>query len=101
VIAAPSSDPLRVEALAVETPDGARHLLVANVAPEVGSVVLTGLPDGPVRVRTLDASTGSAAMSDPAGYRSMGEAATVSDGRLRLELGPYAVVRVDVSAASR
>jgi hypothetical protein len=101
VVAAPSSEPLRVEALAVETPDRARHLLVASVAPEAAFVVVTGLPNGPVRVRTLDASTGSAAMSDPAGLRATGEAATVSGGRLRLQLGPYGLVRVDVPAASR
>jgi len=99
-VTAPSSEPLRVEGLAVETPDGARHVLVASVAPEAGSVMLTGLPDGPVRVRTLDTSTGPAAMSDPAGFRASGETATVARGRLRLVLGPYAVVRVDLPAGA-
>ena len=101
VVAAPSTEPLRVEALAVETADGARHVLLASVAPEFVDVVVSGLPDGPVRVRTLDASTASAAMSDPAGYRATGEAATVSEGSLTLRLGPYAVARVDVPAGSR
>jgi hypothetical protein len=101
VVAAPSSEPLRVEALAVETAAGARHVLVANVAPEAASVVVTGLPNGSVHVRTLDGSTGAAAMSDPVGFRVAGEAATVSGGRLRLQLGPYAVVRMDVPATSR
>jgi hypothetical protein len=101
VIAAPSSEPLRIEALAVETPDGARHLLVANVAPEAGSVTLSGLPDGPVRIRTLNAATGSTAMADPIAFRATGESATVADGRLRLELGPYAVIRLDVPAPAR
>ncbi|HYN68600.1 MAG TPA: hypothetical protein VEX41_00120, partial [Candidatus Eisenbacteria bacterium] len=63
VVAAPSSEPLKVEALAVETPDGARHVLVANVAPEAMDVVVMGLADGPVRVRKLDATTGATAMS--------------------------------------
>lgn len=98
VVPAPSSEPLRVEALAVETADDSRHLLVASVAPESVDVVVSELPDGPVRVRRLDASTCSAAMVDPAGFRVTGEAATVSGGRLRLHLGPYAVVRVDVPA---
>jgi len=99
VVPAPSSDPLQVEAVAVETPDGARHILVGSVAPRAGSAVLAGLPDGPVRVRTLDASTGPGATSDPAGFRASRETATVSGGRLGLQLGPYAVVRVDVPAA--
>jgi hypothetical protein len=40
-------------------------------------------------------------MSDPASFRATRAAATVADGRLRLELGPYAVVRVDVPPAGR
>jgi hypothetical protein len=100
VVAAPSTEPLRVEALAVETADGARHLLVASVAPEAVEVELTGLPDGPASLRRLDLTNGRDAMSDPAAFRAGGETATVSGGRLRLSLGAYAVARIDLARPS-
>jgi hypothetical protein len=101
VVSAPSSEPLRAEALAVETPDGARHLIVASVAPEARSVVVSGLADGPARVRTIDVSSVRAAMSDPVAFRAGHQERAVENGRLELELGPYAVVRVDVPGAAR
>lgn len=95
VVATSSTDPLRAVALAVSTPDDGRHVLVANVAPSRVRVVLEGLPDGLVRRRDLDAASADLAATDPATFRAGGADATVLDGRLVLDLGPYAIARID------
>jgi D-apionolactonase len=96
VLGAASSDPIRVEALAVETPDGARHLLVACLVPDSVDVKLTGLPDGMARIRALDLRSGLTAMRDPAGFRASGDPVEIERGQLAVTLGPYSVVRVDI-----
>jgi D-apionolactonase len=92
-----SSDPLRAVALAVETPDGGRHVLVANVTRLGQRVVVEGLPDGTVRRRDLDAGAAELAATDPATFRASGADTTVAGGRIVLELAPYAVARLDPS----
>ena len=90
-----SSDPLRADALAIETPDGARHVLVACLAPESVNVTLSGLRDGMAHVRVLDLGTGLLAMRDPDAFRASGDPIEISGGRVRVTLGAYAVARVD------
>jgi hypothetical protein len=98
VIPATSSDQLRAVALAVATPDGQRHVLVANVAASPVRVSLEGLPDGPVRRRDLDADAAEVAAADPALFRAGGMDAAVSGGRVVLDLAPYAIARIDLPA---
>ncbi len=94
-----SSDPLRVVSLAVDA-GGQRHLLVANVTPAPLRVVLAGLDGADVaQVRVLDEAACASALHDPAGWRDTpGSAADVLDGRLSLQLSPFAVARVDARA---
>ncbi len=95
MVGATSSDPLRTAALAIETPDGVRHLLVACLVPESVSAVVAGLRDGATRVRLLDIETGLGAMRDPEAFRASGDSAEVRDGRVAVTLGAYAVARID------
>ncbi len=91
-----SSDALRVVALAIDA-GGQRHALVANVTPEPQRAVLAGLEGAAVaRVRLLDEAACASALPDPAGWRATpGAAVDVEGGRLSLDLGPFAVARVD------
>jgi replication-associated recombination protein RarA len=68
---------------------------VANLTPAPQRVVVTGLDDGPVSRRTLDVASADQAMADPEAFRVAREAAAVTEGRLTLDLAPYAVARLD------
>jgi hypothetical protein len=94
-IRATSSDSLRAEALVIETPNGRRHALVACLVPEPITVTVAGLPDGPARVRVLDAAAAPGAMREPDAFRRSGVTIAVVKGHLVLELGAYAVARID------
>ena len=95
VVRATSSDPLRVEALAIEAPDGGRHVLVACLVPESINITLGGLRDGMARIRMLDLETGPQAMRDPEAFRASGEPIEIRTGRASVALGAYAVARID------
>ncbi len=95
LLRADSSDPLRVEALVVATPDGRRHALIGCLVPASIQVMLQGLPDGPARVRVLDATTARQAIRDPDRFRASGDVILVSNGRITLQLGAYGVARID------
>lgn len=97
VLAAPSSRPLVVEALAVEDSAG-RHVLVANLTPADQPVVLTGLRGANARIRALELASVRQAMTDPASFRAETMTAPISGGSLELDLGPYALIRVDSDA---
>ena len=94
VLAAPSSRPLAVEALAVDDAAG-RHLLVANLVRTPGRVVITGLAGASARVRILDPGSVDFASAAPAAFRASGAPMPIHGGRLELAMGPYAVARVD------
>jgi hypothetical protein len=91
-----SSDPLRVEGLAIVS-GALTRLLVANVTHSKQTVELP-VAARSARVRVLDVSTVQAAMIDPESYRAR-EGAThpIAAGRLRLELSPFASVCVDLA----
>ena len=97
VLAAPSTDPLTVEGLAVEDSTGT-HFLVANLTPASRRVAVAGLAGRMASVRMLDASTAALATADPVAFRGRSSSAGIVDGRLELELDAYAVARVDVKA---
>lgn len=89
------SDPLRAVALALTTGDDL-HLLVANVTAEAQRIRIEGLGGDAAMVRVLDEASAAWALADPAAFRSWaGGGQPVRDSTLWLELGPYAVARVD------
>lgn len=94
IVAAPSSDPLAVEALAIAEGD-ALHLLVANLTPREQQARVTPMSSGEVRLRRLNAETAPTAMADPRAFRASATAETVSDNALDLTLAPFEVVRID------
>lgn len=95
VLNAHSSERSVVDGLAVRA-HGRTRLLLANLTAEPHEAVIAGL-DGPVTHRSLDERTRAFATSDPVEARherSRGVPGT--DGRLKMELGPYAVVCMDI-----
>ena len=89
-----SSDPLRVEALALTTGRLTRVLIV-NLTAQPRRVILP-TPSAAVRVRLLDETNALDAMTAPDDYRSRSEVVQpVFDGRVTLDLQPCAVARVD------
>jgi hypothetical protein len=95
VIPTTASHPLQVEGLALRQ-GGRTRVLLANLGPETRRVTLE-LPAGEARVRTLDERSAEEAMRTPEKFRAReGEKVAAKEGRLELELLPYAVARVDV-----
>jgi hypothetical protein len=99
VLGALSSDPLRAAALAIQTPDGERHALIACLVPEPNKLSVAGLPGGIVRIRMLDVETAVAAMRNPEVFRTSSHEIPVTNGRVALDLGAYAVARIDAAQA--
>jgi hypothetical protein len=89
-----STDNDAITALALRTTEGT-HVLVANLSPRPASVQVGPLDTTEVRIRRLDEDTASQAMTDPQRFRESNESRSVSEGRLTLELSPYAMIRVD------
>ncbi len=94
LLAARSSQPLDVEAVAVRTDAGA-HVLVANLTAEARRCRVEGLEGDRVRLRTLDEETMAQACDDPEGFRVFRQERHAPGGRLDLHLLPYSVVRID------
>jgi hypothetical protein len=91
-----SSDPLAVEALAVAGPEP--HVLVANLTPQAQQCVIAPVGGDSAAIRSLDEETAAEALAEPDAFRRRADAVQVRNGELRLELVPFAVVRVDVGA---
>jgi hypothetical protein len=94
VLASDSSQPLVFNGLALR--EGSRYrVLVANHTVEPQAVTIIGL-DGRWSLKALDETTADSALSDPEGYRdSAGQVVEAEDGRLVIELRPYAIARLD------
>lgn len=95
IVPTTSSQPLAADALVVRTADGTIHALVANLRPTSTRLEVHGLPSGPARRRVLDVEAMPAATQAPATFRAATHEVSVVDGRLALDLGPYAIARVD------
>jgi D-apionolactonase len=96
VIAATSNQPLQVEALALRA-DGAKRVLVANLADEPVSVSVIGLGNS-ARIRLLDETTFFRATEDPEAFRAdPGETRATDGGRLNLALRPFAYARIETA----
>jgi hypothetical protein len=95
LVRARSSHPLYVDALVARDERGT-HVLVANMTPVPRRVRLMGVADeGAVRVRTLDDRSASEAMEQPEAFRARWDGLQVAGGAIELELGPFAVSRLD------
>jgi hypothetical protein len=89
-----SSDPLRVEALAV-----GKCLLIANLSREQQAVKVA-TPAKSASLRVLDDSMFEPAQTEPEAYRAAtSRRAKISDELLRLTLEPYSIARVDFSSS--
>jgi hypothetical protein len=94
LVEATASEPLLVDGLALRT-NGTTHVLLANLTPRPQATTVGPFQAGKVRVRELNDETAPQAMSDPERFHASGTVTSVRDGRLSLELPPYAVVRLD------
>ncbi len=75
---------------------GKAALLVANLLPTLNKIAISA-EDLDLQLRVLDQKSYMRAVTDPEGYReSEWRRLAKWDGRFELELGPYAVARMDV-----
>jgi hypothetical protein len=96
VIPTISSEPLRLDGLALRKGDRTR-VMVANLTPDHLQITLHNL-DARVRLRHLDERNADEAMRRPERYRAQeDEPVSTRDGSLELDLLPFALVRVDSS----
>ena len=94
VLATKSSAPLVVDGIALRK-NGALRVILASFSAQPQRVVVRGVY-GPFTAHSLDETNAERAMRDPEGYRAEAGAPVQAgaDG-LRLELRPFAVVRID------
>jgi D-apionolactonase len=89
-----ATEPLLVDGLAVKS-NGTTHVLVANLTPRPQAATVGPFQARSVRVRQLNEDVAPEAMSDPERFRASGTLMPLGDGRLSLELPPYAIARLD------
>lgn len=95
IIACSSTDPLRVQGLALQA-DGRLHLLLTNLTAEAQTCVVAPLNGTRVATRTLDADTAPQAMAQPDEFRSRRDWVPIASSTLTLDLAPYSVTRIDL-----
>lgn len=89
-----SSRPLQVDGFAV-TREGKLRIVAANLTNATQRVKLDGVPAS-VALKRLDETNVERAMRAPEEFRlAPGDAVSVVDGELELELPPYGIVRID------
>jgi D-apionolactonase len=94
VLPSTSSDPLRVEGLALQQGNRVRVIL-ANMTAEPQEVTLPD-PGAPFRARVLDETNAEEAMGAAEEWRAQpGGVLSPAEGQVRLALRPYAVARLD------
>jgi D-apionolactonase len=97
LIACSSSDPLRIQALAVLTRESLQ-ILIANLTAEPQECAVGPLAGAHVRTRTLSAITAPLATTHPQEFRSEAKLEIpVRDLTLTLALQAYSVVRIDAA----
>jgi hypothetical protein len=94
IIACTSTDPLRVQALALRT-GGSIHILIANLTAERQMCETGPLPSDRASVRSLDGGNAWEAMTLPSEFRSRHISVPIVGSKLTLELAPYSVTRID------
>jgi hypothetical protein len=93
-----SSDPQAVGGFGLIVPGGVR-LLLFNLTPQRRPLSLSPLVSD-ARLRVLDDSNLVQSMRDPEGFRSSFSRLKVRNSTAKLELGPWAIARVDVVEAA-
>jgi hypothetical protein len=94
LVEATATEPLLVDGLVLKS-DGTIHVLLANLTPRPQRTTVGPFQAGQVRVRQLSEETAPEALADPERFRGFGTVTSLRDGRLSLELPPYAVARID------
>ena len=94
VLVSKSSDPLKVEGIALRK-NGKTRTLLANLTPDSQRVRVENLTES-VRVRHLNESNAQTAMASPETFRAgTGELVQATNGTLEIDLLPYAVAQID------
>ncbi len=97
VIASRSSDPRKVNGLAVRKA-GRMRLLLTNLSPETARVTVLKLGER-VSVHHLDETNVERAMEAPESFRAQsGDCCATEAGSLSVELRPYALARIDAES---
>jgi D-apionolactonase len=95
LISARSSNPLALCALAVRV-RGSLHVLVANLRPESQRCTVGPVSLARASVRALDEASYASAVDSPSVFRETSELVHLPRTELELELGPYALTRIDL-----
>ena len=94
VLVSKSSDSLKVEGIAL-CKNGKTRTLLANLTPEPQQVIVQNLA-GSVRVRHLNETNAHDTMASPETFRAeRGELVQTTNGKLELNLFPYAIAQID------
>ena len=94
VLVSKSSDPLKVEGVAL-CKNGRTRTLLANLTPDSQQIKVQNLTET-VRVRRLDETNTQTAMESPEAFRAeRGELLQTTNGALELNLLPYAIAQID------
>jgi hypothetical protein len=96
LIACHSSDPLRVQGLAVRL-GGGLHILVANLTAHSQECSIGPMGEDLIKACSLDASSAPLAMTDPLKFRSAAQRQEIvlADSTLTLTVCPYSVMRIE------
>ena len=96
VLASKSSDPLKVEGIALRK-NGKTRMLLANLTPDSQQVRVQDLADT-IRVRHLNETNAHDAMASPETFHAeTGELVQATNGTLELNMLPYAIAQIDSS----
>jgi hypothetical protein len=96
IVPTSSSDPLRVDGLAVHR-DGRTRVILANLSPDLQRVAVQGLGQE-IHVRHLDETNAEVAMTSPEEFHARpGQRVETTAGVLELDLLPYAVTRINAA----
>ena len=94
VLVSKSSDPLKVEGIALRK-NGKTRTLLANLTPDSQQIRAQNLAVT-VRVRHLNETNAQAAITSPEAFRAeTGELIQTAEGTLELSLLPYAIAQID------
>ena len=98
VIPSKSSNPLKVESLALRKDDQTR-VLIANLTGTSSQILVANIPER-VQIKTLDEDNALDALQSPEKFNQQpGQILVSEDSCLNLEIKPYAIVCIDIKGA--
>jgi hypothetical protein len=98
-VACCSTDPLRVQGLALSDGENIR-MMIANLTAVRQSCGIAGIDGESAKVRTLDENTILDAIKDPLQFRSEFSPAPFVGSSLTLQLAPYSVTTIDLPSTN-